>query len=634
MRNNCCYLEQIVETDASQVTAVYEERRRRFAAEAAVMARRSRRIADARLGAFLLFALGFLAPVLGAPEGLSWGLAVGALAAFGGLVALHHRVDQKRYRAEDGCRLNQEALSRLAREWDNVPEPRRAGSGAPDFARDLDVFGHASLWKLLGTVSTPPGRTVLERWLRSPATGAEIGRRQPAVRELAPRLDFRQELQLRARAMGKLDPDCDRFLHWAEGDRWLATRTALRWFARVSPALVLALIGLAAAGLVPHHLWLLLALVDLVVAYRVSGEIHGIFGRVSNGEGEFRNYARVIDLLVADDNLATAGGLVTRLRGELSADPERPGSGAARQLARLNRLVTLSDTRFAMVHGLLQALLLWDLQVLDRMEKWQLEAGPRARQWLTAIGEIEALCALAGLAFDQPEWCYPEVLADAGGEERRLEARQLGHPLIAAGARVHNDVTVGPPGTFLLVTGSNMSGKSTLIRALGLNAVLAQSGGPACANRLRLPPVDLGTSVLIEDSLEDGVSFFMAELQRVKAIVDLAEDSRRRGRTLLYLMDEILRGTNTVERQAAVRRVLIHLLRAGAIGAIASHDLTLAELDGLAEACRPVHFRETLEGEAGRPAMTFDYRLRPGVATTRNALKLLELVGLKPEGTV
>ncbi len=620
-----------MDADANQVTTLYEERRRRFAAEAEALDRRSRRIADARLAAFLLFALGFLAPVLGAPQGLSWGLAAGALAAFGGLVAFHHRVDLQRRRADDSCRINQEALSRLARDWDDVPEPRRAAGAAPDFARDLGLFGHASLWKLLGTVSTPPGRTTLERWLRSPAPRAEVGRRQQAVRELAPRLEARQELQRRARSMDKLDPDCGRFLRWAEGGRWLAPRTALRWFARTSPPLVLALIGLATAGLLPHHLWLLLALVDLAVAYRVSSEIHAVFGRVSSGEGEFRNYARVIDLLVAGDHFATAGALVTRLRRELSDDSERPGSGAAQHLKRLHRLAALADTRFAMVHGLLQAFFLWDLQVLGRMEAWQLEAGPHARQWLDAIGEIEALCALAGLAFDHPEWCYPEVTAGAGGDERRLEARQLGHPLIAADARVHNDVTVGPPGTFLLVTGSNMSGKSTLIRALGLNAVLAQAGGPACAHRLRLPPVDLGTSVLVEDSLADGVSFFMAELQRVKAIVDLAEASRRRGRTLLYLMDEILRGTNTVERQEAVRRVLTHLLRAGAIGAVASHDLTLAELDGLAEACRPVHFRETLEGEAGRPVMTFDYRLRPGVATTSNALKLLELVGLKPE---
>ena len=208
-----------------------------------------------------------------------------------------------------------------------------------------------------------------------------------------------------------------------------------------------------------------------------------------------------------------------------------------------------------------------------------------------------------------------------------LDDIHVGHPLLGAG-RVANDVEVGPAGTFLLVTGSNMSGKSTLIRALGLAAVLAQAGGPVCAESLTLPPVELGTSVLIEDSLEDGVSYFMAELRRVKEIVDLAAESRRRGRTLLYLLDEILRGTNTVERQVAVRRVLVHLLAEGAIGAVATHDLMLAEIDELADACRAVHFRETLEGGAGRPRMSFDYKLRPGVATTRNALKLLELVGI------
>ena len=193
-----------------------------------------------------------------------------------------------------------------------------------------------------------------------------------------------------------------------------------------------------------------------------------------------------------------------------------------------------------------------------------------------------------------------------------------------------NDVEVGPAGTFLLVTGSNMSGKSTLLRSIGVNAVLAQAGGPVSAAALRMPPVTLATSILVEDSLAEGVSFFMAELQRIRWIVKEADRAHAEGRVLLYLLDEVLRGTNSFERQVAVRRVVLHLLKRGALGAVSTHDLQLAEVQEIKTVCVPVHFRETLHpGED--PPMTFDYEMRPGVATTVNALKLMELVGLPAE---
>lgn len=184
----------------------------------------------------------------------------------------------------------------------------------------------------------------------------------------------------------------------------------------------------------------------------------------------------------------------------------------------------------------------------------------------------------------------------------------------------------------LLVTGSNMSGKSTLLRAIGVNGMLAEAGGPVCARQLVLPSLVVTTSMRIQDSLEDGVSFFMAELKRLKTIVDQAAAlNEGHGRVLLYLLDEILQGTNSVERHLAVSQVLSHLIGQGAIGAVSTHDLELAQAPELQGYCQTVHFRETLHGDGvSGQQMTFDYRLRDGVATTRNAMKLLELVGLLP----
>jgi DNA mismatch repair ATPase MutS len=269
---------------------------------------------------------------------------------------------------------------------------------------------------------------------------------------------------------------------------------------------------------------------------------------------------------------------------------------------------------------------LWDVHVLRSLERWQHAAGTEVRGWLEAVGEFEAIASLATLAHDHPDWTYPQLRAD----ERVYRATALGHPLLRDDVRVCNDVVVGPPGSFLLVTGSNMSGKSTLLRALGVNAVLAQAGAPVCARELSMPPLDVHTSIRVQDSLARGVSYFMAELERLKQIVDAADEAARAGDAMqLFLLDEILHGTNTAERRIAARRVIRHLVDTGGLGAVTTHDLELAEEPLLAPSAHLVHFRETFREEENEEShLTFDYRLREGLATSTNALILMKLVGL------
>lgn len=258
--------------------------------------------------------------------------------------------------------------------------------------------------------------------------------------------------------------------------------------------------------------------------------------------------------------------------------------------------------------------------MLAVLEQWQRKHGGQVRAWFDAIGELEAIASLASLVHDQPDWTFPSI--DASNSS--IVATSLGHPLLPS--PICNDVTVGPQGTFLLVTGSNMSGKSTLLRTIGVNTVLAQAGGPVHAEAMSLPPVELATSMRIQDSLEDGISFFMAELQRLKEVVDHAESLESDVRTQLFLLDEILQGTNSAERHIAVAKVASRLTASGAMGAISTHDLELANKPELTASCKTVHFKESFSGD-GR--MTFDYKMRAGVATTTNALKLLELVGIR-----
>jgi hypothetical protein len=425
---------------------------------------------------------------------------------------------------------------------------------------------------------------------------------------------------------GRAAPDPAKFVEWAEGEPWLLRRPWLVWGSRLLAVAAVMLAALRVAGLAPTG-WLVLALVvNLAIGFGVARRTHGTFNAVSGKSQAIRHYASLLSLLDGQHGFESP-----RLRrlGERLAPLGRP---ASRHMQRLERLAGLADARMTpLFHLPLLALTLWDLHVLLGFERWQREVGREVRRWLETLGELDALAALAALRHDNPGWAFPTVRAD--GSDSRLVAEGLGHPLLPPAACVVNDVELGPAGSYLLVTGSNMSGKSTLLRSIGTNVVLAQAGAPVCARRLELPAIRLATSFRVQDSLEAGVSFFMAELRRLKEIVDLARESRdaAEGPRLLYLLDEILQGTNVYERQVAVRRVIRHLLRYGAIGAISTHDLTLAEADGLAEASRAWHFTESYESGDGGPRMRFDYVLRPGVSSTVNALKLLEVVGLGEE---
>ncbi len=607
-------------------TSVYRARVERFEIESAAYRRRSQHISYGRLACFL-GAVAAVATGASTHPHAAWLYAVGAglLAAFFVLVGYHSRTDRALARVEALTALNRDALARLDRRWDAllptavpaIAEQRRSHP----YADDLDVFGHASLFQLLAGPATSAGHATLARWLLEPAGIDEIAERQQAVTELAPLIDLRQELSATARLDALGGRRVDAFLAWAEGRGWFARHTWLVWVVRLVAAAIIVLIALQYGGAVEGEWWLLPFAAGLILTAILGKRVHRTFDRASAGVA-FRHYATLFALV-------SGTRFSSRLLLQLQQDLTAGGIPAATQMGRLQTLMDLADLRVnALMHAPVHVLTLWDFHVLERLERWQQQAGPRARGWLAALGRFEALALLAGLAYDNPDWIFPEMAA-ADGEPPLLQAAALGHVLLPASTRVANDVRVGPPGTFLLVTGSNMSGKSTLLRAIGLNVVLAQAGGPVCAQRLRLPPVNLQTCIRVQDSLEDGVSYFMAALKRLKQIVDASRDAGEGGRPiLLYLLDEILQGTNPAERQTAVRTIVRHLLERDAIGAITTHDLSLADDPHLAPTARPVHFTEHLEQGPEGVAMTFDYTLRPGVATSRNALMLMHMIGL------
>jgi hypothetical protein len=607
----------------------YRARCARFAAERARYANQSDRNANLNVA---LVVLALASAGIGLWRGLPLLYGVAALFVAGFVAAyitLGH-FNAQRDGFDQLWTINDEGLRRLRRDWAGLP--LTTSPGLPEdtvrqaLAGDLDLFGHASLQHLLGTCGTLAGRTTLRRWLLDPAPPAELRRRQAAVAELAPLLDFRDELAQRGRQIDDLHPAYGAFVRWAEDDPWLTPRAWLVWLTRGLSVATLALILAQVFGLVPYPFWLALVLVNLVLSATLGRQVDDILSALDARGTVFQAYATLFHAIASQP--VTAPELV-RIHAIFA---EHAGSAEV-QMRRLARIMPLVTARRSQLYPVIQWTLLASFHTLWLLERWQRDAGSRPRVWLDTLGELEALAALATLAFDHPAWAFPEFEEPGGGQPALVTARALGHPLLPPASCVGNDVTLGPPGGFLLVTGSNMSGKSTLLRAIGVNIVLAQAGGPVCASALRLPPLVLATSIRIQDSLEQGVSYFMAELRRLKAVVDEARAVRQGGeRTLLFLLDEILHGTNTSERQIAARRIIRYLVAQGAIGAVSTHDLTLADAPDLAVISHAVHFGESFTRAASGPAMSFDYLLRPGLATSTNALALMEIVGLALDG--
>jgi len=609
--------------------STYRQRCEAFGVQRDQQERRSRRNGDLNL---LLFGCAFVGVgvALWRAETVFYALAAILVVAFVAGLIQHGRVKRALLRFATLFTLNDEGLRRLRRDWAALPlphpapdaevPPAKAGAATTPIDRstvaDLDLLGHAGLEQLLSTPNTPIGQRTLREWIMQPAAPDAVRLRQAAVAELAPLIDFRDEIGLRGRLMTSTQSDYERFIAWAESAPWLHRRVWLIWVARWLPlvALALGIAELSGQPVMPALIGVLL--VNFALTMTLGRTVADHIAQVASRQGVFDAYAALFQRITAQPFVAPE---LRRLQSQLGAR----GVSADRQMVRLERLMPLADIRRSIFFYPVEVAALWSFHLLWLLEGWQRDAGGNVRGWLAALGEIEALIALATLHHDHPAWVFPGLV---NGEIPVLTAKALAHPLLPPGKAVGNDVTLGPPGSYLLVTGSNMSGKSTLLRAIGVNAVLAQMGGPVCATHMQLPSVIVAASMRVQDSLEQGVSFFMAELRRLKAIVDLAD--QRRATPVLYLLDEILQGTNTGERQIAARRIILHLVKSGALGAVSTHDLTLAEASALAAASVPVYFTETFTRGAAGPAMSFDYHLRAGIATSTNALKLMELVGL------
>ena len=536
-------------------------------------------------------------------------VAVAVLAIFVGLVVAHRRESHRRRVALARIALLGESIARIDRTWDAIPERSATASAGHAYADDIDVVGRASLLRLVDRTETPAGAARLAAWLLSAPPAHETTLRQAAARRLVDEASWRTELQLAGRLATREAGDPTPLF------RWLASAKPMpplvRWLAVLSTAATLLLVLADLTGLIEPPLWVPFVLLNGALAFGQSRgtERLGEIARLRRSLSQYRHVLPVVE------RAPTGTDRLDHLRDRLSVR----GGSASEQLTNLDRRLNFVIPPATIVWPLLQLGLAWDIHVAGAIQRWAARHAGAVPAWVDAVAELEALSSLAGLAADNPDWAWPRIEPAS----TVLRGETIGHPLLPGAVRVGNDVEIGPSGTLLLVTGSNMAGKSTMLRAVGINAVLARAGGPVSGRSLSLPPWDVWTSVRIRDSVEMGISLYMAELLRLRQIVDAA-----RTRPILYLLDEVLQGTNTTERRIAAQRIIATLLGTGAIGAVSTHDLELLTGSGFEDEATPVHFRDEVVDTPTGPEMRFDYRMRPGIAPSTNALRLLALVGL------
>lgn len=601
--------------------AVYTKAAQQRRTEVAEGERRHRALGYAQLGAAIA-AAAIAAVALANGFTIAW--AGIPLAGFVALLVVHDHLLRDLERRRRAAAYYERALARLDGHWAGAGETGdRYLDPAHPYAQDLDVFGKASLFELLCSARTRIGQDTLARWLLAPADPAEAQRRNAAIAELRPRVDLREDLAVLADDAHE-GVDATALAAWGEAAP-LLDPAAARWLPLFTGFGIASLAAMIFSGLDWAKVVPLGSALGIAVRYVFLG------GLLANGFLLHRISSHVDLVVVAVDQAAHQLGLLSAvlarlererfdspLLAELRARLDVAGESSSSRLARLRRLSERLDSRENLFVRMLELFILWTPRNAAAVEEWRRETGASVRPWLEAVGEFEALSSLASHAFEHPADTFAEI---ADGPPC-IEAQAIGHPLIPENRVVRNDVRLGGGLQVLVVSGSNMSGKSTFLRTIGTNVVLALAGAPVRAARLRLSPLAIGASIRLSDSLQGGVSRFYAEILRIRQILDLTTG----GAPVLFLIDEFLAGTNSHDRRIGAQALVRGLADRGAIGLVTTHDLALADIaEALDGRAANVHFEDHVEDGQIR----FDYVMRPGVVRKSNAIELMRSVGLE-----
>ena len=526
------------------------------------------------------------------------------------LAIVHERVLTRIRTLKSVIAFYERGLARLEDRWIGTGEGgARFIHDSHPYGRDLDLFGKGSLFELLCIFRTRAGAEVLARWLLEPAPPDEVSVRQEAVRELKDRSQFRERL-FTAGEKASIGVHPQSLAAWGE-----------RQSLRVAPAASLVMIVLAV-------LWVASVVYGLksgfyapiLLTSALNLTVNSYFRkRLGASVGEIEAATTDLDLLAEILSILEAEQFQSRRLGDLQTALQSDGIAPSAAIKKLDRITRFLENRINLVVRVLDYFIFYSAQCVLWAEAWRKRFGPAIRDWLATVGQMEALAALSCYAFEHPGDVWPEI----GEGAACFDAEQMAHPLLPQSKAVRNDVKLGDGLQLMILSGPNMSGKSTFVRGIGVNAVLAQCGAPVRAARLRISRLAVGASICVLDSLQGGVSRFYAEIKRLKAIADLAQGAM----PVLFLLDELLSGTNSHDRLEGTEMIVRALMERNAIGIVTTHDLALARIpESMNGRARNYHFEDRVE----EGKLLFDFKLKDGVVQTSNALKLMESIGLLP----
>lgn len=576
--------------------------------------RTSNRISTGRLISFLLFVVALIFAIA---QNNVWGYVVAGVsfAAFLTLVILHPRVLKKQEYYRSRTIILKQYVRRFSDEWQLSEEDgsRYLKEDYPP-ARDLDLFGKKSLYQYLCTAHTRQGKDLLAQWLTAPPPEPEeIRSRQQAVRELSQKQDFSFHLQtlgdlFEQESRKSRDEDMEKFLAYAESSEG-GLHPVLKLVAWAVPLFTLAAILLAAFQLIPLVTVPICIILQLLLAIPVQHKVQATLRPLFSFQDEVTAYEEIFKEL--DKNSFNC----ERLKTLQSRFSERSGARMGiRSLGSVCELAKIRHNPLLYLLGL--CLCLWDYQCLNALERWKSRYGGQIRSWLSSVGELEALVSLSVLCQVRENHCFPEILP---GDSPRIEARGLSHPLLSEEQAVGNPVSLRAK--TCVITGSNMSGKTTYLRTIGVNTLLAYAGAPVCGQSFSVTRMAVFTSMRIEDDVSRGISTFYAEILRIRSMVEYA----KKRLPMLVLIDEIFKGTNSADRVIGATQAIRRLSVPWAVTVVSTHDFELCALSE-DETIRAVnfHFSETYQ----KDEIHFDYTLKEGRCQTTNAQHLLRMAGI------
>ena len=576
-----------------------------------------KRILHISLLRVFIFIAGFVALCMGYDQGgiIICGILLVALIPFLLLIKLHNRLYHQKdwyeasirhYRAELASLTNDYSAFDGGKEWIDASHP---------FSLDLDVFGEHSLFQCLNRTCTPFGKDTLSRWLRQPLDNkVEIESRQQAIQELGRYNDFRETFRITGCLYKDDKTTMEDLKKWIEAPSVFLQKKSNQWICWAVPSINILLFTLGMFGVISMSWFGLVFCTFTIASSNLIRKITRIQESYNKTLKMLSTYAHLIELA---DKQSMKSTLLVSLKQRFESN----GKKAPEVLGVLSKELDRLDLRNNLIlYALLEGSMFWQLRQMLRIERWKQEYGTHLLQWLEALGKLDALCALGTFAFNHPEYTYP-IITD---EPFVFQAKDMGHPLMPRQQCVVNDADIPQRPYFLIITGANMAGKSTYLRTIGCNYILACIGAPVCCSSLRIYPAHLMTSLRTSDSLANNESYFFAELKRLQQILERL----KKGEEMFIILDEILKGTNSMDKQKGSFSLVKQLLKLKANGIIATHDLLLGELKQ--------HFPNEIcnycfEADIQNDELTFSYKLREGIAQNMNACFLMQKMGISIE---